>query len=118
VHAESPAEQVVAVTIQIIGKTNARAEALAVVGRLLRDQRGCQRAERSNCLQFLEGAAVGDIRAADKVKVLVPTKADGDGQAVAQLPVVLEIQAKLLGILDDEGRIANGDAHAATSVVA
>src|SRR5262249_53895853 len=116
--AHPAAEQVVAVPVQVISKTNARAEALAVVSRLFRDQRGCQRAERSNCLQLLEGTAVADIRAADKIKVFVPTKAEVDRQAAAQLPVVLEIEAKLVGILDDEGRIANSDAHAVARIVA
>ena len=76
VHAEPGADDVVAMAIQIVSEANARAEALAVVGCFLCDQRRRQRAERCNCLQFLEGTAVGDVRPADEVEVLVLAKSE------------------------------------------
>ncbi len=97
---------------QVISKADARAEALAVVIGLLGDQGSCQRAECGSCLKFLEGAAVGDVRAADKVEVFVPAQAEVYGQALAYFPVILEIQAKLLRVSNDERGIANRLAHA------
>src|SRR5262249_41763600 len=70
VHAEAAAQHMIAVAGQIIGEAYARAEALAVVARLLGHQGGRQGAEGGSLLEFLEGAALGNIRAADEIDVL------------------------------------------------
>src|SRR5579864_3475660 len=100
-----------AMTGQVIGQSDARAEALAVVVGFLLHQTGCQRAERRDCLELLERAAVGDVRSANKVKVFVPAQAKIQRQAIVKFPVILEIEPKLLGVLDDERGVAYGNTH-------
>ena len=82
VHAEAAAEHVVAMTGQIIGKADARAEALAVIGGLLGHQRCRQRTDWGDRLEFLERAAVGNLGSTNEVKVLVPAQAKVQRQAV------------------------------------
>src|SRR6266700_1809372 len=118
VHAEAGAEDVIAAAGQVISQPDARAEPFAVVARLLCCQTGGQGTERRGRLQFLEGAAVGDIRASDEVEVFVPAQAGIDGQAMGDLPVILEVQSELLRVFDEERRIAHRDAHAVSSIVA
>ena len=109
VHAETAADNVIAMTGQVVGKAYARAEAFAVVLCLFSNQRCCQRAERGCCLKFLESAAVGNVRATDEVKVFVLAQANVQVQALADLPVILEVNSKLLGVFDDKRGIAHGD---------
>src|SRR5712691_2444427 len=101
----------VAVAGQIIRKPYARAEILTVIARLLGHQRRRQRTESGSRLEFLEGAAVGNIRSSDEIVILVPTKPKVHGEATGHLPVILEVQSELVGTLDDKRRIANRDAH-------
>src|SRR5258708_37683846 len=112
VHAETAANDMLSSAGQIISESYARAKALAVVGGFLGHQGRRQGAEGGGRLEFLEGPAVGDVRSADKVEVLVPAQAEVEGQALAQLPVILDAKSKLLTVLDDRGRVANRDAHA------
>src|SRR5206468_8658153 len=55
-------------------------------------------------------AALLDVRPADHVEVLVPAKAQAQRQAARRLPIILEIESKLLGSNIEEG-IAVGDRH-------
>src|SRR5205085_2517082 len=111
VHSEAGAQDMIALAGQIIRQPDARAEVLAVIARLLADQ-GCrQGTERGGRLEFLEGAAVGNVRAAKKVKVFVPANSEVHGHPAHYLPVILEVQSKLLRVLDDEGWITHRDAH-------
>src|SRR5882672_8998809 len=61
VHAETAANDVIAVAVQVISEAYAWAEALAVVSCLLFDQGGSKRAKRSGRLQFLERPALRDV---------------------------------------------------------
>ena len=112
VHAEPGAYDVVAMAIQIVSEPNARAEALAVVGCFLPHQGRRQRTGGCDRLQFLEGTAVGDVRSADEVEVLVIAKSRIHCQSLAHFPVILEVETKLFCVLDDERGIAHRDAHA------
>ena len=58
-------------------------------------------------LEFQIGAASREFRTADHVEVLVIPKAEIQGQATVDFPVVLKIDAELFGC-DDEVRIAVG----------
>ena len=112
IEAEAATDDVVAVAFQVIGKTNARAEVLGVVSGLLGCQLLCQGVGRRHRQQLLEGAAVGHVHAGDHVEVPVITEPNVHSQPLDQFPIILEIQAELLGAArDDEGRIAVGDAH-------
>src|SRR6185437_16336440 len=65
-----------------------------------------------HCLQFLERPAIGNVRTADEVEIPVITQAKICRQPVRNFPVVLEVQAKLLRVLNDERGITHGNAHA------
>src|ERR1044071_4347217 len=62
VHAKAGADDVISMSVQVIGQADAGAEAFAVVSCFFGDQGSCQRAEWSNGLQLLEGAAVSNLR--------------------------------------------------------
>src|SRR6516225_2295264 len=104
VHAEAATHNVAAFTREVPSEADARTEAFAVIARLLGYQRSSQGAERCGSLQFLEGAACRDVRPAYKIEVLIVTEAKVHGQALAELPVVLEVNAELFRVLDDECR--------------
>ena len=59
-----------------------------------------------------------DIRPTDEIEVLVITESKINGQTMADFPIVLEVEAKLLRVLDDERGIADRDAHAVLSIAA
>src|SRR5215472_10362380 len=104
---------------QIIGEPYARAEALTVIVRLLGHQGRRQGAARiGSRLELLKGAALGNIRAADEIDILVIPKPEIDSEAMGQLPVILEVQSELLRVLDEERGVAHRDAHAGSSRVA
>ena len=105
-------------SVQVISQADARAESFAVVSRLLCHQTCRQRAELRCCLKFLESTALSNVRSADEVEVLIVAEAKIHGQALGHLPIVLEIQPKLLRVSNDECGIAHGDAHAAAVDVA
>ena len=102
----------VAIAFHVIGKTNARAEVLGIVTRHFSGQTGRDGIGRRKRQQLLVRAALGRIHARDHVEIPVITEPDIQGQALHHLPVVLEVETKLLGpVRDDKGRIAVGDAH-------
>src|SRR6185312_2976602 len=112
VHAETGADNVSAMSVQVIRESDTRAEALGVVVCWLLYQARCKRAEGCHCLQFLERPAIGNVRTADEVEIPVITQAKICRQPVRNFPVVLEVQAKLLRVLNDERGITHGNAHA------
>src|SRR5207302_46617 len=61
--------------------------------------------------EFQIGAAVLDIRPADHVEIFVPTKTEVEGQLFGDFPIVLAVDAELLGG-DVEVGIAVGNGHA------
>src|SRR5260370_6072847 len=115
IYSETPADDLRPVAGQIICKPYARAEVFVVIARLLGHKRRRQGAKRGSRLEFLEGAAVGNIRSTDEVVILVPTNPKVYGQAAGRFPVILEVQTELLCIPDDEVRIADRDGHSVDS---
>ena len=108
VHAEAAAHHLLTASGEVVGKAHARAEVEIVV---MRDAGhvgiGNGAVERD---QFLVGAAVLDVGAADHVEVLVPAQAKVQQQARRDLAVVLDIEAELLGCHQEVG-IAVGLGH-------
>lgn len=78
------------VALQIVCKTDARAEVVVVAIRKF----GEGTADR---LEFLKRPASRNRTGADKVEVLIPTNAEVQRQTLSDLPVVLEEEAQLLG---------------------
>src|SRR6185312_5470166 len=108
VQAEPAAQHVLAGTRQIISKAESWTEIFVVIVRKFADVRIGERIVESH--EFLVRAAVFHIRTTDEIEILVPTHTQVQRQTRVDLPVVLEIQAKLLsGYL--ESRIPVGNSH-------
>src|SRR3954463_4289555 len=95
----------------VIGKAYARTEVGIVIMRRSDERIGEWIVEGN---KLLVGGAVGYRRAAHHVEVLVPTHAEIQGQPIGGLPIILEVEAELLGASGNIGRgIAISDAHTA-----
>src|SRR5579863_222513 len=92
----------------VVRKADAGAEVLCVVMRQVPNEvirillRRRISGDRDQCLI---GATLGDVRLAESIEVAIPAKAEIQRQPVVHLPIVLAIEAKLLGG-DQEVRIA------------
>src|SRR6266567_5688996 len=93
---------------QVIGKANARAEVQVVVlGNAADVGIGDGAVDRA---QIQVGAAVLDVGPANHVVILVPAETQAQRQAAGRLPVILRIEAKLLGGHNEVG-VAVGNIH-------
>src|SRR6185369_6548469 len=93
VETKASAQQEFSRTSRVISEADTRAEVLRIVLRWL-DIRICQRVVQ-RC-QFQIGRAICHCRASHQVEVTIPPQAQVHGQALRQLPVILEIETQLL----------------------
>src|SRR5215831_8855607 len=87
IHSETAANHMLAVAGHIVSEPYTRAVVVVVIGRLLGYEGSRQGAKGGGCLEFLEGAAVCNIRTPDEIPVLVPTEPEVHAQATSHLPV-------------------------------
>src|ERR1035437_6273236 len=109
VEAIAAAEDILALAKQIVGKSDTRAEVQGIVGSDLADE-GQQRCVKGRSrLEFLVCSAGADGVGFDHVEVAVIAHAQVQRQAAGDLPVILEVDAQLLGAVGDVGgRVAGG----------
>ena len=108
VEAEPSAHHVLAPAGQIVGEADAWAEVLVVVVRNPADIRIGDRAVKRN--QLLVSAAVLDLRTANHIEILVPTKAEVERQTRLNSPSILAVETELFGG-HQEVRVPVGDGH-------
>src|SRR5262249_23535109 len=112
VQTKTAAEHVIACASQVICKAHARTEILVVITGQLVDKPRRQRTDRRNRLHLLNRAALSHLARPNHVKLFFPTQTEIYGPSSLQLPVILEVDSKLLGSsLYVRRRIAIGDCH-------
>ena len=94
IKAETATHHVFSRASDVIGKSKARTEVLGVIVWQVTNERIGDGVGRYGH-QFLIRTAIGNVRLAEGVVVPIPANAEVQGQARRDLPIVLEVEAKL-----------------------